>query len=163
MNSQNQKLNQYLGQAIAKHVDQLGSFIQEIIVESYIQGYNDRAQDNVDNTPKPYVLAFKSKVSPIEYMRGNDGVYYPGESGDLAGIDKAFFLPSEWDISMVVGKDNVVRELGSVCTHDDTEYTIHSFSELVNGEILVSIGPSMTEYLTETGKRMKVVNINQIN
>ena len=96
-------------------------------------------------------------------MRGNDGVYYPGESGDLAGIDKAFFLPSEWDISMVVGKDNVVRELGSVCTHDDTEYTIHSFSELVNGEILVSIGPSMTEYLTETGKRMKVVNINRID
>ena len=163
MNSTNQKLNQHLAQSIAKHVDQLGNLIQEIMVESYIQGYNDRAKDDVDNIPKPYVLAYRSKTIGVEFMRGTGGMYYPSESGDLGGVAKSFFLPSEYDIVMVVGQDSVVREIDHKCSVEGIEYTIHSFSELVNGAILVGIGPSMTEYLSESDKKMKVVNIDQLD
>lgn len=163
MNSANQKLNQHLAQTIAKHVDQLGSFIQDIIVESYIQGYNDRAKDDADNIPKPYVLGYESKVAAIELIRGKDGLYHPCESGDLAGMSKEYLFPSEWDISMCVDSNNIVRELRQVCKYQNEEYTIHSFSEKPDGTILVGIGPSMTEYLTESGKRMKVVNIDELD
>lgn len=166
MHPTDQKLNDFLIKNIADNVDTLGNFLQKLMIEAYQQGYNDALEviEQLENAPnKAYVLGYRSKLTGMDYMRGRDGKFYPTESGDFAGLDKSFFIPSEWEISMIVTDKNVVKEIENHCFVDGVKYTIYSFTEKAEGEILAGIGPTMSEYLDKSEKKMKVVNVNQLD
>lgn len=167
MHPTDQKLNDFLIKNIADNVDTLGNFLQKLMIEAYQQGYNDALEvaDELANKPKQaYVLGYRNKLTGMDYMKGRDGKFYPTESGDFAGIDKSFMLNSEWIISMIVTNKNVVKEVDNYCTYEGEQYTIYSFTEKTDGEILVGIGPALGEYLVKSSDvKMKVVNANDLD
>ncbi len=167
MHPTDQKLNRFLATCIAENVDTLGNFLQKLMIEAYQQGYNDALDvaDELANTPKQaYVLGYRNKVTGMDYMRGHDGKYYPTESGDFAGIDRSFLLSTEWSISMIVTNKNLVYEVDRYCELEGVRYTIYSFTEKADGEILAGIGPTITEYFDKSvDKKMKVVNVNDLD
>lgn len=165
MNSTNNKLNQFLASAIAENVDELGSFLQKLMVDSYLRGYNDAVDELQPSDNTPYILEYQSKITGLGHMKGKDGKYYLQESGDFAGIDRHYFTsrPEEYTISMVVGADKVVREINNHCIYKDNKYTIHSFKEQPDGSILVGIGPLLKEHMTPNNdKQFKVVKLHEL-
>lgn len=162
MNTTDNRLNEFLAKGIAENVDELGRLIQKIMIESYMQGHNDALSDSLQS--KARVLAYRNKITGMDYYRGRDGQYYPTESGDLAGLEKDYFLPSEYIISAIVTDKNVVKELDTYGTYEGVVYQIHSFAEKADGEILVGLGPTLGEFLDELNtKKHIVVNVNKLD
>jgi hypothetical protein len=166
MNSTNNKLNQFLASAIAENVDELGNFLQKLMVDSYLRGYNDAIDEHMPSDNVAYVLEYTCKVTGLCFMKGKDGKYHLQESGDLAGLDRHYLAskPEEYFISMVVDANKIVREVDKQCMVDGMKYTIHSFKEQPDGSIIVGIGPTAGEYMSpDNDKRFKVVKLDEIS
>lgn len=166
MNSTNNKLNQFLASAIAENVDELGSFLQRLMVDSYLRGYNDAIDELQTTNNTTTILEYTSKVTGLAFMKGQDGKYHLQESGDLAGLDRHYLAskPEEYFISMVVSSNKVVRSIDDLCIYKDGKYTIHSLKEQPDGPILVGIGPTAGEYMSpDNDKRFKVVKLDELS
>lgn len=162
------KINLFIAQTIAKNVDQLGAFIQNIMVDAYLQGYNDALEgsESIQAPTTPFVATYLHKLSGIEYTRGNDNLFYQPESGDLPGLDRSFLSshPQEYAVNGVICKDLSYYEVGGYCRYQDETYAIQSFSEQPDGTLLVAIGPTITEHMDPSNaKQFKVVKVDEIS
>lgn len=165
MNLVNNKLNEFLASAIAENVDELGSFLQKLMVDSYLRGYNDAIAETETTDNTPTILEYTSKVTGLNFLKGRDGKYHLPESGDYAGLDRHYLAskPEEYNITMVVDANKRVREVDNNCTVDGMDYIIHSFKEQPDGSILVAVGPTLQEHMSsDNDKRFKVVKLDEL-
>ena len=159
----------YLGGSIGDHVNQIGSFLQQIISNAYLSGFVDGMESVTgggNHTIAPMVTKYQHTVIEDDvYERGDDGFFYKlNDTSDLPKHKRAetnFIIP-EYKPTSAINSRTESFDIGTTVRYDDDNYTLHNFLVQPDDTILVSIGPSIQEHLSGDSKRMKVVDINDI-
>ena len=167
--SKEDKVHEFLRNELGQSVNELGLFMQNLIVRAFSAGWDAR-NEQVAN-PTSIVVEYCNKTTGEKFHRKADGLFYPepslvlSELIDPQGWDHKHFIESEFNVTKAINASGVTIAINKSIMYEDDRMLVHSLLEKPGGTVLACLG-----FTDELGpmdgplnRCIKIININDAN